>query len=530
MVAVIVGLKLTLLRNGLRRSVWRIVALVIGLVYGVGIVLGCWAGLVALRFAPADLAAAVTVLGFGLLTVGWLLMSLLVFGSDETVDPAKFALLPVPARRLQPGLFLAGLIGVPGIATTLIAAGLIATWSRNPVTVVAAVITVPLGVATCSLLARTATSAFAQALSSRRFRDFAAVALALFGASIGLAINAVTNASRGFEPTVLLAILHRTGEVIGWTPIGWIWSVPAETAVGSPVIAVIKLLLAAAFLAVLWLAWRYFLSGSLTSPLESGGSTRTTVRGNLAERLFPDTPAGAIASRVLLYWRRDPRYLAAIGGICVAPIIVIVTQLINVDHGSRPVAAFAPVFISLLLGSVVTTDISYDGSALWIHVVTGVSGMADRAGRAMATAVVIGPIVVIMTVAAVLLSGEAHLFSVVLALTIGLGLIGLGVGCWAGSVWQVPVPPPGQSPFQRNNSGGLASLASMGASTGLTVIIGLPTIVLVILSYWFGWLAYLAIVVGIVSGALAIRYGVRIGGRRLEARWPEVLTRVSAKT
>ena len=41
-----------------------------------------------------------------MLTLGWLLMSLLVFGVDETVDPAKFALLPVRARELLPGLLV----------------------------------------------------------------------------------------------------------------------------------------------------------------------------------------------------------------------------------------------------------------------------------------------------------------------------------------------------------------------------------------------------------------------------------------
>ena len=45
---------------------------------------------------------------FSALTLGWLLMSLLVFGVDETVDPAKFALLPVRAGELLPGLLAAG--------------------------------------------------------------------------------------------------------------------------------------------------------------------------------------------------------------------------------------------------------------------------------------------------------------------------------------------------------------------------------------------------------------------------------------
>ena len=70
--------------------------------------------MVALRFTSLELTADVTVLAFSVLTLGWLLMSLLVFGIDETVDPAKFALLPVRARELLPGLLVAGLVGSTG--------------------------------------------------------------------------------------------------------------------------------------------------------------------------------------------------------------------------------------------------------------------------------------------------------------------------------------------------------------------------------------------------------------------------------
>ena len=530
MVAVVVGLKLTLLRNGLRRSTWRLVAMIIATVYGAAIVAGAWAGLIALRFAPTWLAADVIAVGFSILTAGWLMMSLLAFGSDETVDPSRFALLPVSARRLQPGLFLAGLFGVPGVATTLIGLATLVTWSRGPAMIIATVISVPLGVATCFLIARVGTTAFSQALSSRRFKDFAAVAMALFGAGIALSINAITRASVGFSPQALWAALHHAAEVLGWTPFGWSWSAPSELATGSLLIAVIKLVLGAALVVVLWYGWQYFLTRSLTSPLESGGGARRVAHGGLVDRLYPPTRAGAVAARSLRYWRRDPRYLAAISGICIAPLIIIVTQLINPNSGSEMFAVFAPTLLSLLIGSVVTTDISYDGSALWTHVSTGIRGADDRAGRAMAVATVIGPIVLIMAVLVALLGGRMALLPQVLALVIGLGMIGIGVGCWAGTVWQVPVPPPGSNPFQRGNSGGLAALASTGATIGLTAACGLPTIALVVGSIWVGWLAYLAIAVGIASGVVVLRLGIGLGGARLDRTWPEVLARVSAQS
>ncbi|MGI8458132.1 MAG: hypothetical protein ACR2LI_08465, partial [Propionibacteriaceae bacterium] len=219
MVAVLVGLKLTLMRNGLRRSVWRVVGLVLGAVYALGLVVAVWVGLGALRLTSVGLTSDVTVLAFSVLTVGWLLFSLLVFGIDETVDPRRFALLPVPARRLVPGLFVAGLLGVPGLATVLVSCGLVLTWSRSLVLTLAAVVAVPLGVGTCFLLSRTATAAFTQALASRRFRDFAAVALALVGASIGI-VSHLVSGHEAVDPQVLLGLLHAVAPGLGWTPFG----------------------------------------------------------------------------------------------------------------------------------------------------------------------------------------------------------------------------------------------------------------------------------------------------------------------
>ena len=118
MVKILIRLKLTLLANSLRRSVWRTVGLIVGLIYGLGAVVAVLVGLAALRFSSLTLTADATVVAFSALTLGWLLMSLLVFGVDETVDPARFALLPVRAGELLPGLVATALIGVPGVATS----------------------------------------------------------------------------------------------------------------------------------------------------------------------------------------------------------------------------------------------------------------------------------------------------------------------------------------------------------------------------------------------------------------------------
>ena len=62
MVAHLVRLKLTLLRNGLRRSVWQVIGLVLGLAYGLGVTALAVAGIVAVSVAAPELLPTVLVM------------------------------------------------------------------------------------------------------------------------------------------------------------------------------------------------------------------------------------------------------------------------------------------------------------------------------------------------------------------------------------------------------------------------------------------------------------------------------------
>ena len=125
--------------------------------------------------------------GGGLLVLGWLLLPLVFFGVDETLDPARFALLPLPRRTLVTGLFVAALISVPVLAVLIASFGLVLTawslggWSAGLV----AVVGVLAGLLLCVAASRAVTSAFATMLRSRRVRDLAAVLLAVTAALLG---------------------------------------------------------------------------------------------------------------------------------------------------------------------------------------------------------------------------------------------------------------------------------------------------------------------------------------------------------
>ena len=90
MVALLVRLKLTLLKNSLKRSVWRTVGMIIAMVYALVVVIVVLAGLIGLRFTSLALTADLTVVGYAGLTVGWLLMSMLVFtGASQLMGGSR---------------------------------------------------------------------------------------------------------------------------------------------------------------------------------------------------------------------------------------------------------------------------------------------------------------------------------------------------------------------------------------------------------------------------------------------------------
>jgi ABC-2 type transport system permease protein len=526
-VALLVRLKLTLLKNSLKRSVWRTVGMIIAMVYALGVVIVVLAGLIGLRFTSLALTADLTVVSYAGLTVGWLLMSMLVFGVDETIDPAKFALLPVRASDLLPGLLVASLISAPGVATIVVAVGLVITWARSVPLTIAVLIAAPLGVLTCFLLSRAATAAFASFLASRRFRDLAFVGLALFGLAMAIAgnlISAVVSTGAG----QLRRRLADLAIVAGWSPFGWAWAIPADVSRSAWVVAGIHLILAIVLVGLLWIAWRYFLALRLVSPIEGGG-TASKVRDSTAiERLYPATPAGGVAGRTLRYWRRDPRYLAGIAGFLIGPIVLIIAQVIN-SQSNAALAVFAPSLLGMLVGFSLAQDLSYDGTALWLHISTGISGAEDRTGRVMSTVTIYLPLTVILLCIAMIVTGKWEMLVPAVGLALALLLTGLGVGSLVGTLWQWPAPPPGANPFTRGNAGGLPSLLSFTLTMFGTVILALPTIALVIWSFATPWVGYLTLPVGLLCGFIVLRIGIRQGGRILDRRWPEAMLAVSEK-
>lgn len=516
MVATLVRLKLTLLnRRFTTGGGGAIAGAVFGLIITAFLTFGAVAALLAARGASAHDAQPWVITGLVSFTVGWVTLPLLFFGTDNTLDPRRFALLPLRARQLQPGLFVSGLIGLPGVALVLIALAQAITWTRNPASVAIGIVSVPLGIATCFLLSRVVTAGFSDALSSRRARDVTAVVLGLFALLFGLA-NQLISAAAQQDPDKFADAAHRAGDIAAWTPLGWVWAAPADAARGHVLRAVAELALAAALVALLWWGWGRLLTRALETTGKEVGGGAVRSRGVL-DRLTGSSATGAVMGRCLRYWRRDPRYLTALAGVVVAPILM----CFSLRSSGAGVFA-APVFMAAMIGPTLLTDLAYDNSAFWLHVVSPMSMRADRAGRALALGVVVTPLLLVTILALAALTGRWDAVPWCIALCVCAVGAAMGVSLYQGARTPGKAPEPGGSAFGRGSSGGAEVFVALLGCWAATALLCAPVIVLAVLG--LGWVALP--VAAIIAGA-TVTFGIRRGAQQMEQTLPELLAKIS---
>ncbi|GAB3525822.1 transporter [Arthrobacter monumenti] len=520
MVADLVRLKLALLANSLRRSKWQLVGVIIGGLYGLSLLTGVVAGLVALSFAEPELTRTVVVLAGSAVVLGWMLIPLVAGGVDMTLDPARFVTFAIPLHKLLAGLMLASLVGVPGIVTLIAALATTASWWKYPLPLVAAPVCALLAVFTCIVLSRLVTSATATLASSRRFKDVSGIVafipLVLLGPIIGSVATGIENA-RAFLPAL--------AETMSWTPLGAAWSVPADLALGFYGAAAGKFLIAAGTLALLVWIWKISLARALVTPVHSAVARKSA--GNLGFfARFPGTPTGAVAARSLTYWVRDPRYGASLIMVPVLPVLLIFAGSQSGDFG---LLSFLGPFAAVLLVWSISADVSYDNTAFWMHVSSGVSGIADRTGRVLACAAFALPVSLLFVVLPLWLNDSWNLLPAMLGLTLGVLLTGLGLASVVSARYTYNVPAPGDSPFKTPPGSGVRTILVQFVGWLTLAVLIAPELVLALISIatgamLFGWLALGA---GLVLGAVFLVLGIRIGGRWFDRRTPELLLAVS---
>ncbi|WP_199423995.1 hypothetical protein [Actinotalea solisilvae] len=520
-----------MLAHSLRREVWRLVLLVCGALWALLSLPSLVGGMVWLSRQPAAVTHDFLVVGGTLLVVGWLVVPLLVPGLDDSLEVTRFRTFAVPVPRLLPGLLVASLLGLPTAFTGLVCLAPALAWSGSGgAAALAAVAVAPVALATCVVGARVATGIAARVLGSRRSRET--------GAVLGLVVvGLLVPAALGLGSLGLEGALERVpavARVLGWTPLGLTWAVPAAVAEGDVVGGVARALLALAWLAVAVGAWAVLLRRALVSPASRGGEVRrrrdallpARERGADDARAAERRATHAVLRRALRYWAGDPRYLSALLGAVVAPVAIVLLLATVVDAPAAVALAMGPLMAGTI-GWGRHNDLAFDGSALWMHVVAAVPGRADRAGRLLATAVWAVPATVAVGVATAWVGGRPDLAPASVGASLGVLGVGLAVSAVFSPLLPYPVPAAGENPYSAQVGALGASMVAQLATSGATLVACSPVLVLYALALWWEpGLSVAVLLTGAAVGVGAALLGVRTGGRVYDARVRHVLARL----
>lgn len=523
MVRTFVRLKLRMVANGFRLGWQQKIGLVLGLVSAVPLALGGFAVLASLRAEP-DLARPATIVIFTLLFMGWLVGPLLGFGPDETLDPARLALLPLSRRRLASGLFAASCVGVGAVATAVVLAGAIvglAPAAGGAVVVVAAVC---VQFALCIVGARVLATALSGVLRSRRGRDLTVL--------IGLAAALVVPQS--FR---LLADMGRDGlesaaGIVAWSPPGLAARAASEARSGDVAVAVALLGGAVAVVGLLAWWWMSALDHSLSTTSSTGRRT-----GRRSPGLFPPAWAwlprdrlGAVAAKELRYYGRDPRQRAGTLVWLLFAVALPVGVALSPDMSERPEIVLAACSFAALGGLASINQYGFEGGAQWMNVVAGTDVQADLTGKNLALASWVLAVVAAVAVALAVVSGGWVWVPVAVLLSAGV----LGVAVGVGNVVSIRAPQP----LPTSTSNLFAANTGQGCTSGLLQLLAMTSQGLLLLPVIGGVAAALAwwppamammVLLALAWGYCCWRSGLAYAVRWLEPRQAEFLEALSTR-
>src|SRR5690606_33151452 len=209
------ALKLRLLAGNLRGDLTRKLGFVFTLVMAVFLAALGFFLMSVVRFAPPDIATDIVIVVFSLFLVSWMIGPLLAFGLDDTLDPARLALFPLPTRQLAVGMFTASATGVWPLASLVVTAGALVALVSSLGGFLLGILAVLLQFALCLVASRLVTTSLSGALRTRRGRDVLAVA-AFASLLLFQLPNLLLNSNLG-DP---LSLLRGTADLLRWTPSG----------------------------------------------------------------------------------------------------------------------------------------------------------------------------------------------------------------------------------------------------------------------------------------------------------------------
>jgi ABC-2 type transport system permease protein len=519
MARLLVQLKLRLLLGALRSSGSAKASFIASTVFAVVVAIGVFAGLAALRghSASADLATVV----FTIFAFGWLVLPLLAFGLDSTLDPATLALYPLRTRQLAVGLLAASCTGAWPLANLIGLLGVTVGLASGAFGVVVAVVATALQVLFCIILARFVTTALAGLLRSRRGRDLAVLLVIPIFVLYEIFIQVVPKAAASGKLTA--SSFAGVDRWMRWIPPGLAVHAIQDASTGQPGTALLLLALLAAVIGVLGWLWIRSLGRALVTV---DTSTRASaVRGN-ALPFARFGLRGTLTARFWIYQRRDPVALIYWAITLVVAAVVSFRSITTPRYLTGLIAAVAVgagLMAALHANSIGMSgqDFSFESQAL-----SGRRGLrAYFSGQDIALGVIAVPLLTVISF--VLAAVAGHPVDGFLGLSVALAAIGAGLA--VSNAFTVALPYPVEKrpglpvPNPANGYMGQRLVGTLGSLVG-TGVLAVPVVLAVAFTHSDPAVVRMPVLVVCAAAyGLALAWaGVRIAAGLAEPRIPEL--------
>lgn len=540
MIPMLWRLRMTLWWRTLRSSTLKLIGTVLMALYALGMTSMIMVGIGVLALVDRNtevFAQAIAGAG-GLLVLVWLLSSVMMAGVDDTLAPSRFAVLGRRARELQPGMMVASFFGIGACVTILgvLAAGSItAVWlltggGASPLaTTLALLALLPCflgGVLLSFLLPRAIATQLAVFSVSRKLRETLSIVVVLVVIAVSYGASVLLSSMGTLDPQALVSLWTRATDVLGWSPFGALFAAPLDLADGRVLTGLSRILIGVATLVGLWLWWRVTLDKALCSALAGEASSGAARISPLVPRWAPKNALGAMIGKSLRYWKRDSRYLSAIG---IYPLILLFFLAMTLT-GSMPTSMTigSTLFFSLFTGLSLCNEIGFDGPSNWVTMTSGVRGREVLLGKAIASFLVLAPMLLVLGALLMVVTGNVRALPTMLIAQAGLVVSSIMMSLLVAVILPYRTAAPGVNPMKDKSAASGAAYLTMLMGLVAALVPQIPAIAVAIVGLVTGsqLLLLVAALLAFAVGVVAFLVVPGRAGAMLDRRYPEVFVKV----
>lgn len=305
--------------------------------------------------------------------------------------------------------------------------------------------------------------------------------------------------------------------VLDWVPTSWAINAAEAAAEGNWSTAATLLGALAAFTGILVLATVYLLVPKATTRAASFSRRR---RHSLT-RVWPKSPLGAVLSKELRQWRRDPWRVLELRTAWWSGIF---SGAISWVAGFPEVAPFAAAITAFMSALIAANLYGHDGTAIWQLAATPDkrSIRADVVGRAGALIIKSAPIVALVAVVFIVATGQSWAWPYVLPLSVVFLLNGSGIAVFLSVIGA----SAGVDPHKRvgpNDTGD--NQFQVWMALWMMPVSALPTGIALLVFGLVG-MPWAATGIAVLNGALVAWLFLAMTYLRLRDRLPETFARI----